>query len=296
MEREDLPDLLAFSVIAQERNFRRAATKLRVSPSALSHSMRRLETKLGAPLLLRTTRSVVPTETGALLLRSLGPALAEIQRGLEEVVERSERIAGLIRINVHRNAAEMLVLRKMRQLRDDNPELRIELSLDDGLVDVVAGGFDAGIRTGEQVAKDMIALRISDDYNTAVVASPYYMEGKAWPATPEDLQQHSLIGYRFVTSQALHRWRFKRGGREVETTFQPCMIVNDVSFLNQAALQGIGLAYVLRESVVDQLRSGMLVELLHEWSIKISGDFLYYPSRRTLSPATRALIEKLRHR
>lgn len=295
MEREDLPDLLAFSVIVSERSFRSAAAKLGVSPSALSHAIRRLEGKLGTALLRRTTRSIAPTDTGLHLLKSLKPAFEEIDRGLLDLAGRRDRIAGPVRINVHRTAAELLILPKLRRLQTAYPELQIELSIDDGLTDVVAAGCDAGVRNGEQVAKDMIAVRISNDFRTAVVAAPSYLKGRPTLETPEDLHEHRCIGYRFVTSKILHRWRFEQYDRILDATYEPCLIVDDVYMAGRAAIHGLGLSYVLREAVADHLQSGDLVEVLHDWSTTITGDFLYYPSRRTLSPAMRIIVDHLRY-
>ena len=296
MQREDLPDLMALSVIAGERSFRRAAAILGVSPSALSHTVRRLEARLGVALLRRTTRSVAPTDAGLRLLDTVRPAFATIDQELAKLAGTQDRVAGRVRINLHRTAARLLVLPQLAELRDAYPDLTIELSLDDGLTDVVAAGCDAGVRTGERVAADMVAVRISGDYRIAVVGSPAYLATRTAPATPEELKQHRCIGYRHVTSRVLHPWRFARGGRELEVAVEPDLVVDDVDVAQLAALEGLGLCYALREAVAGPLRSGGLVEVLADWSVPVAGDFLYYPSRRTVSPAMRAVIDRLRYR
>ena len=296
MQREDLPDLLALSIIVSERSFRRAAIALGVSPSALSHAMRRLEDRLGTALLRRTTRSVSPTDAGLRLIETIGPAFDAIDQGLMELAGSSEHIAGRVRLNVHRTAARLLILPRLASLRRDHPDLTLELTLDDGLTDIVAAGCDAGIRTGERLAVDMVAVRISPDYRTAVVAAPSYLEGRPAPVTPRDLSNHWCIGHRFVTSRSLSPWRFARDGHDLEIVIKPSVIVDDVDMVQRAALDGLGLCYVLREAVAEALAADTLVEVMADWSCSVSGDFLYYPSRRTLSSAMRVLVERLRHR
>ncbi len=296
MQREDLPDLLALSVVVRERSFRRAAITLGVSPSALSHAMRRLEDRLGAALLRRTTRSVAPTDAGLRLLEAVEPAFDAIDTGLAELTGASGRVAGRVRINVHRTAARLLILPRLAELQRDYPELAIEMILDDGLTDIVATGCDAGVRTGERLANDMVAVRISGGYHTAVVAAPAYLAEHPTPVDPRDLEDHACIGHRFVTSRALSPWRLSRGGRELDVAIAPRLVVDDVDMAQLAALGGLGLCYTLREAVRELLASGALVEVLADWSLPIAGDFLYYPGRRTLSPAMRVLVDRLRYR
>ncbi|MEX6507217.1 LysR family transcriptional regulator [Jiella sp. M17.18] len=288
--------MLAFSVVAEQGSFRGAAGRLGLSPSALSHAIRRLEDQLGSALLHRTTRSVAPTEAGARFLRILQPALNDIDRALLDLADTSGRIAGHVRINAHRNGAELLVLPKLGALQKEHPKITLELSVDEGLTDIVAAGYDMGIRIGERLAEDMIAVRLSPDHRTAVVAAPSYLEEMGTPDTPADLQQHRCIGYRFVTSGRLFVWRFAEGDREFETNFEPSLIVDDVQMSQRAAALGLGLAFVPRDAVEDQLEAGGLVEVLRRWSVTMPGDFLYYPSRRTLSPAARTVIDHLRKR
>lgn len=294
MQREDLPDLLALSVIAKERSFRRAAASLGVSPSALSHAMRRLEARLGTPLLRRTTRSVAPTDAGLHLLGTIGPAFDAIDRGLLDLAGARGRVAGRVRINAHRTAARLLILPQLAGLKIDHPDLTVELTLDDGLTDIVAAGCDAGIRNGELLAADMVAVRISGDYRTALVASPAYLATHAAPAKPEELKDHRCIGYRQVTSRSLIPWRFARDGRHLDVAVEPSLVVDDVDIAQRAALDGLGLCYALREAVTEPLTAGALVEVMADWSAPVAADFLYYPSRRTVSPGMRVVIERLR--
>ena len=295
MRREDLPDLMALSVVVAERSFRRAAVTLGVSPSALSHAMRRLEDRLGTALLRRTTRSVAPTDAGLRLLEAIGPAFDAIDEGLADLAGSSERVAGRVRLNVHRTAARLLILPRLAELRREHPHLIVELMLDDGLADIVAAGCDAGVRTGERLAKDMVAVRISPEYHSAVVATPAYLAEHPAPASPEELRDHHCIGHRFATSRSLSPWRFAREGRVVDVGIEPTLIVDDVDMAQRAALDGLGLCYTLREAVAQPLRSGLLVQVLANWSSQLAGDFLYYPSRRTLSPAMRAIVDRLRY-
>ncbi len=294
MEREDLPNLMAFSVIVDEGSFRAAAAKLNLSSSALSHAIRKLETRVGVPLLRRTTRSISPTEAGTDLLRRLRPAFEEIDSGLEELAGRRDRIAGTVRINAHRNAVAMLILPKLKRLREKYPDLKVELVVDDGLSDIVADGCDIGVRSGKLLAKDMIAVRISGDYRTAIVAAPSYLKDNPPPQSPEDLQRHSCIGYRYVTSRALAAWQLSKDGVQIGVAIVPSLIVNEIEMAVRAAQQGLGLANVLREAIVDRIEAGELIEVLPEWAYGVSADYLYYPGRRAVSPAMRAVIDHLK--
>ncbi|WP_201002205.1 LysR family transcriptional regulator [Pseudomonas cichorii] len=294
MKREDLPDLMAFLTVVQEGGFRKAAAKLNVSPSGLSHAMRRLEAKLGTPLLLRTTRSMTPTHAGADLAASLETAFSEIGRGLRDLDDRKGRIAGTVKINVHRTAAVLFVLPRLAALQEHHPDVKVELVIDDGLVDIVAAGCHAGIRKGEMLANDMVAVRISGEHQTAVVGSPAYLDRHPAPNTPADLRDHRCIGYRFVTSRSLHRWRFLRGDQDLLIDFEPSLIVDDLQVGVCAAQQGLGLTYILREAVAEQIENQTLIEVLQDWSTPLAADYLYYPGRGTVSPELRAVIEHLR--
>jgi len=296
MHKEDLPDLVAFSVIAEEGSFRGAARRLGMSPSALSHTMRRLESRLGVALLLRTTRSVAPTPAALRLLDQLRPALAAIDNGLMELAGRSERVAGLVRLNVHRNAAESQILPRLASLQRTYPDLQVELRIDDGIADVILSGCDAGVRTGGLLDKDMVAVRISGDHSSAVVAAPDYLRDAPPLLAPDDLKHHRCIGYRMVTAGTVHRWRFARAGRTFELGLSHALVVDDLHVARCAAREGVGLCYLRRDAVDGLLRSGELVEVLRDWAVTYPGDFLYYPGRRTVTPALRALVEHLRDR
>ncbi len=295
MRREDLGDLMAFAVIAQERSFTRAAVKLGLSTSALSHAIRLLEERFGTKLLNRTTRSVAPTAAGERLLARLGPALEEITEGVEALNDERERPSGLIRINSHQSAALLHVVPKLRELRRAYPDIIVDLTTDDGMVDIVAAGYDAGVRHGEHLARDMIAVRISPEYGSAIVASPAYLRDTAPVYTPSDLAQHHCLAWRYPTSGALLRWDFQRGTRKLNFVPEPVFMTDDMEVMITATLSGIGVAYLLREQVAQHLESGHLVELLPDWSVPHGACHLYYPDRRHIRPAMRAVIDALRY-
>jgi DNA-binding transcriptional LysR family regulator len=296
MKREDLADLLSFATIAEERSFTQAAVRLGVSSSALSHAIRLLEERLGAKLLHKTIRNVPPTAARKKLLDQLKPAFTNIETGLTMLAEERNRPAGHIRISVHRAAATLLVLPKLERLRCDYPDIVLELAIEDSLTNIVASGFDAGIRNGELLAKDMVAVRIGPDYRTAVVAAPSYLKNSSPPATPRDLGRHACFGYRRPASGTLHVWEFGKNGRTIQVPVESVFIANDSDVLVQAALRGNGLAYVLKGQIEQHLASGALVEVLEDWSIMRAGSFLYYPDRRQLPASMRIVIEALRYR
>ncbi|HZV64815.1 MAG TPA: LysR family transcriptional regulator, partial [Telluria sp.] len=234
MDRDKLADLAAFAIIAEERSFRKAAARLGISGSALSHAMRVLEDRLGVKLLHRTTRNIAPTEAGERLLAGLKPALVDIDHALQGLDSYRGRPAGRVRISAHRSAAIHLIAPKLRGLRDAYPEVIVELSIDDGLIDIVSAGFDAGVRRGEQLEKDMISVRVGADSQMAVVASPDYFMNAPYPTSPSGLSQHSCIGYRYIASRELHRWRFEKDGRTLHVAVEPGFITNDADMLVQA--------------------------------------------------------------
>lgn len=295
MKRADFADLMAFSIIVEERSFTRAGNRLGISSSALSHAIRLLEERLDAKLLNRTTRSVAPTAAGERLFARLQPALQEVRDGLEEVASEHAGPSGQVRINSHRSAAVLYVLPKLQALRKKYPGITLDLITQEGLVDIVSAGYDAGIRNGERLAQNMVAVRISPDYRTTVVAAPKYLKSAPAIEHPTDLVGQSCLAYRMSTSGALLRWKFQRGSRTLDVAITPTFITNDMDLLIDAALEGMGLGYVLREQVSDHLASGKLVELLPKWSIPYEGTFLYYPSRRQMRPALRAVIAMLRY-
>jgi len=295
MKRADFADLMAFAVIAEERSFTRAGNRLGISSSALSHAIRLLEERLDVKLLSRTTRSVAPTAAGERLLARLRPALQEVGDGLEEIATEHAGPSGHVRINSHRSAAVLYVMPKLQALRKKYPGITLDLTTEEGLVDIVSAGYDAGIRNGERLAQDMVAVRISPDYKTAVVAAPKYLKSAPAIERPEDLVRQSCLAYRMSTSGALLRWQFQRGSRTFDVAVKPTFITNDMDLLIDAAVAGTGVGYLLREQVAEHLASGKLVELLPKWSMRYEGTFLYYPSRRQMRPALRAVIEMLRY-
>lgn len=295
MKREDLADLMAFAVIAEERSFTRAAIRLGLSSSALSHAIRLLEERLGTKLLSRTTRSVAPTAAGERLLTRLTPALDEISEGVEALNDERERPSGLVRINSHQSGALLHVVPKLPVLQREYPDIVLDLTTDDNVVDIVTAGYDAGIRHGEHIARDMIAVRISAEYQSAVVASPDYLRGREPVYTPSDLKGHQCLAWRYPSSGALLKWDFQRGTRKLSFVPEPVFLTNDMEVMINAALSGIGVGYLLREQVTQHLEAGRLVELLPDWSIPHGACYLYYPDRRQIRPAMRAVIDVLRH-
>jgi DNA-binding transcriptional LysR family regulator len=295
MRREDLADLMAFAVIAEERSFTRASVRLNLSGSALSHAIRLLEERLGAKLLNRTTRSVAPTQAGARLLERLRPALADIGAGLDLLNDELDRPSGVVRINSHRSAALIHIVPKIEILRRDYPDVVLDLTTEDMPVDIVEAGFDAGIRHGEHLERDMIAVRISGDYRSAVVASPEYLRGAENIAEPSDLSRHRCLVWRYPSTGALLRWEFRRGEQGFHVVVKPHFTTSDMQVLIATVLTGAGVAYLLREQVDEHLKTGRLVELLPEWSVPHGACYLYYPSRRQVRPAMRAVIDVLRH-
>lgn len=294
MKREDLADLMAFSVIAEERSFTRAAARLGLSSSALSHAIRLLEERLGTKLLNRTTRSVAPTAAGSRLLSRLAPALVEISEGVEALNVERDNPSGLVRINSHQSAALLHVVPKLGRLRREYPDIVVDLETDDGMVDIIAAGFDAGIRHGKHLARDMVAVRISPEYRSAVVATPGYLHGRAPIYTPSDFTAHACLAWRYPSSGVLLKWDFRRGTRKVNFVPEPAFLTDDMEVMINATLSGIGIAYLLKEQAAPYIETGQLVELLPDWSVPHDACFLYYPDRRHIRPAMRAVIDILR--
>jgi DNA-binding transcriptional LysR family regulator len=286
-------DLAAFATVATERSFTRAGAKLGVSPSALSQTVKTLEARLGVRLLTRTTRSVAPTEAGERLLQVVAPRLEEIEHAVAETVEMRERPAGTIRITAGEHAT-LILQPALAKLLPLYPDIRVELIVDYGLIDIVAQGFDAGIRLGEQVAKDMIALRIGPDMRMAVVGSPAYLARHGTPAAPQDLTDHNCINMRLPTHGGLYPWEFEKVGREVKVRVDGQLVFNTLALRLDSALQGLGLAYMPEDVAAPHVRSGALVRVLEDWCAPFSGYHLYYPNRRHASPAFSLLIDALR--
>jgi DNA-binding transcriptional LysR family regulator len=296
MRRENLNDLVAFLAVARERSFTRAAAQLGVSQSALSHTVRELEARLGVRLLTRTTRSVAPTAAGERLLRTVGPRFDEIEAELAGLTELREKPAGTIRITTHEHAANAVLWPTIVKFLPEYPDINVEIVIDYGLTDIVAERFDAGVRSGEQVAKDMIAVRIGPDMRMAVVGAPSYLATRPRPQTPQDLTAHSCINLRLPTYGGLYAWEFEKDGREVRVRVEGQTVFNSSALMLEAALAGFGLAYLPEDQVGAQLAGGRLVRVLGDWCPPYSGYHLYYPSRRQPTPAFALLVEALRYR
>lgn len=296
MQRGNLDDLQAFLTVARERSFTRAAAKLGVSQSALSHAMRGLEARLGIRLLARTTRSVSTTSAGERLLQAIGPRLDEIAAELEAVTELGDKPAGTIRINATEYAADTILLPKLAPLLREYPDIKIEIVIDYGLADIVAQQFDAGVRSGEQVAKDMIAVRIGPDMRMAVVGAPSYFRRRSEPKKPQDLIGHNCITLRLPTHGGLYAWEFEKGGRELRVRVEGQLTFNTTVQMLNAALAGLGLAYVPEGYALPHLAKNRLRRVLDDWCLPYSGYHLYYPSRRQASAAFGLVVDALRYR
>jgi DNA-binding transcriptional LysR family regulator len=289
-------DLAAFFAVAQEKSFTRAAARLGVTQSALSHTIRGLEERLGVRLLNRTTRSVAPTAAGDRLIRNVGPRLEEIDAELRVLAELREKPAGTIRITLGENAAESILLPALEKLLPAYPDIRVELSVDLGLTDIVMERFDAGIRLGEQVAKDMIAVPIGPELRMVVVGSPSYFKSRPVPKTPQQLAQHLCLNLRLPTRGGLYAWEFEKGTRKLNVRVEGQLVFNTATLIRKAALAGMGLACLIEGSVKAEIEKGELVQVLGDWCPPFPGYHLYYPSRRQQSPAFVLLVEALRYR
>lgn len=296
MPRHDVNDLIAFLAVARERSFTRAAARLGVSQSALSHTMRALEERLGVRLLTRTTRSVAPTEAGERLLQGIGPRFEEIEAELTALNALREKPAGTIRINAGEHAAETILWPALEKFLPRYPDIRVELTVDNGLANIVAERFDAGVRLGEQLAKDMIAVRIAPDFRMVVVGAPSYFKRRDRPKRPQDLTQHVCINIRLPTHGGMYVWEFVERGRPIKVRVDGQLVFNSAALRIKAALAGLGLAYVAEDQVQVQLSKGQLVQVLDDWCAPFPGYHLYYPSRRQSSPAFALLVDALRYR
>jgi DNA-binding transcriptional LysR family regulator len=294
MRRESFSDLAVFLTVAEERSFTRAAHKLGTSQSAVSQVVRRVEESMGLKLLTRTTRSVALTEAGEQLIETLRPAFDDIQARIAGLSALRERPSGTVRITAGRHAVETILWPVIAPVLRDNPDITVELSIDHALTDIVTDRFDAGVRLGEQVAKDMIAVRISPELRMVVVGSPAYFAEHSIPMSPHDLTRHRCINIRQSTKGGLYVWEFERDGHEVNVRVEGPLIVNDSNLVWRAAEAGLGLAFVMEDLVIEQIKSGQLVRVLEDWCPPFSGYHLYYPDRRQLTPAFRLLVEALR--
>jgi DNA-binding transcriptional LysR family regulator len=296
MPRQNVNDLLAFLAVARDRSFTKAAAKLGVSQSALSHTVRGLEARLGLRLLTRTTRSVSPTEAGERLLQTVGHRFEEIEAELESLSELREKPAGTIRISAGEHAVNAILSPALMRFLPRYPDIKVEITVDHSLVDIVAQRYDAGVRSGEQVAKDMIAVRIGPDMRMAVVGAPSYFAKRSLPKRPQDLTEHNCINLRLPTYGGLYAWEFEKAGRELKVRVEGQLVLNGTTQMLNAALAGSGLAYVPQDLAQPHVDRGLLTRVLDDWCPPYSGYHLYYPSRRQPSPAFALLVDALRYR
>jgi len=294
LARASVNDLIAFLAVARERSFTRAAAKLGVSQPALSHTIRMLEARLGMRLLTRNTRSVAPTEAGERLLQAVGPHFDGIESGLAALTSMRDKPAGNLRITSVEHASDTILAPALARLLPNYPDIRVEIINDYGLTDIVAERYDAGVRLGEQVAKDMIALRIGPDYRQVLVGAPSYFDRHPKPVTPHDLTDHACINLRLPTSGGLWSWPFAKDGRELKVRAEGPLAFNSIPLMLNSALAGLGLAYLPEDMVQDHIAAGRLVQVLADWSPLVTGYHLYYPNRQP-SPAFSLLVEAIRH-
>jgi DNA-binding transcriptional LysR family regulator len=294
MVRDELSVLSAFLTVAEERSFTRAAKRIGVSPSALSHAVRGLEERIGVRLLARTTRSVAPTDAGEQFIARLGPALADVRGALDQVSGLRDTPAGRVRLVASRLSARMVLAPKLARFAREYPDVVVDLTTtEEGRFDLVAAGFDAGIHLGEFIERDMIAVRISKDQRAAIVGAPAYFNSRARPRTPRDLTGHRCLNFRHGSS-GIYQWEFDKGRKSIAVAVSGPLVADDVEILIRAAIDGAGLTFALEEHVAQHLESGALVRVLEDWCPPFAGYFLYYPSRRQQPPALSALIDTLR--
>lgn len=296
MPNKNFNDLAAFVAVAQERSFTKAAAKMGISQSTLSLTIRALEERIGLRLLARTTRSVAPTDAGERLLQTVMPRFTEIEAELAALSELREKAAGTVRITAGEHPAITVLQPALKRFLPDHPDIRVEIIIDYGLTDIVAEGYDAGVRMGEQVAKDMIAVRIGPDMRMAVVASPDYFERHPLPENPHDLTKHNFINIRLPTYGGLFAWDLEKEGREIHVRGEGQLVFNSLSMRLHSALDGLGLAYMPEDQALPYIADGRLVRVMEDWCPSFSGYHLYYPSRRHSSPAFSLLVDALRYR
>lgn len=295
MSSEDYRDIVAFLAVAQERSFTRAAARLGVSPSAVSHTVRALETRLGLRLLTRTTRSVAPTEAGQRLVESVGPRFDVITEELESFSELRDRPAGVVRITTSDFAYKMVLWPKLSELQPKYPDIKFDISIDAGLVDIVAERYDAGIRFGDQIAKDMKSVRISPDISMAVVGAPSYLKKHPAPTSPTDLSNHACINMRFSGQAGVYAWELKKGKRNLRVRVDGPWTFNSATPVVEAAEAGFGLAYLPEYLVRSQISRGRLIAVLPEWCPTFPGLHIFFASRRQSAPALSVVIDALRY-
>ncbi|MGN8023871.1 LysR family transcriptional regulator [Phyllobacterium sp. 22229] len=290
MDAGEFKELTVFMAIVNARGFRGAAISLGMTPSSVSRTLSRMEQRLGMRLLNRTTRSVSPTEAGELLYSRLAPVLLNLDGVMEQTILIQESPTGTVRLNLPRLAAEHVFAPRLAQFTAAYPGVRLNLVIDDDLTDVIAAGFDAGIRIGALVAQDMVTINLTGPYRVAVVGSPAYFAGRPRPDTPRDLHDHACLVYRWATSGKLHRWRFDGQNGPLYVDVDGPLVVNDTGIIRQAAIAGVGLAYLPETSIAEHLSAGRLVRVLEDWCEPFPGFFLYHPSRKQTPPGLRALI------
>ncbi len=296
MAQPNFNDLAAFAMVAKERSFTKAGAKLGVSQSALSQTIKALEERLKLRLLTRTTRSVAPTEAGLRLLETVAPRFDEIEAEIAALGELRGKPAGTIRITAGEHAAISVLQPALKRFLPDHPDIKVEIIVDYGLVDIVAAGYDAGVRLGEQVAKDMIAVRIGPEMRMAVVGSPAYFDRYGVPGSPQDLTSHNCIASRLPTYGGLFPWGLEKDGREVKVRGEGQLVFNSLALRLNSALDGLGLSYLPEDQTIPHIRAGRLIRVLEDWCPPFPGYHLYYPSRRHFSPALSLLVDVLRHR
>jgi DNA-binding transcriptional LysR family regulator len=292
--RENFNDLLWFLVVAEERSFTKAAAKIGVTQSTLSHTIKRLEMRMGLRLLARTTRSVSTTEAGQRLRQSLAPRIADIETDIAALTAFRDKPSGTVRITVSDHALENLIWPKLRPVLAEYPDITLELSRDNGLRNIVEDGFDAGVRLGESLEKDMIAVRIGPDWRLVAVGSPSYFAGAGVPQTPQDLIEHNCINMRMTTGGGLYAWEFHGDGQDVRVRVHGQLVFNSTLPMVDAAIAGYGIAYVPEDLVAEHITAGRLQLILDDWSPKFAGYYLYYPSSRQNSPAFKVIVNALR--
>jgi DNA-binding transcriptional LysR family regulator len=296
MARQNINSLLAFRAVAEARSFTRAAAQIGVSPSALSHTIRALEERLGLRLLTRTTRTVVPSEAGERLLGAIGPHFDGIEAQLAALSELRDKPAGAIRITTGIHAAQAIVWPAIAKLLPIYPDIQFEISVHSGFIDIVEERFDAGVRLGETIAQDMVAVPIGPDMRMAAVGSPAYFSARKPPRTPQGLAEHNCINLRFPTRGGLYAWEFEKAGRALNVRVEGQFIVNGIALALQAALDGLGIAYLPEDYVQADCEARRLTRVLESWCPPFPGYHLYYPSRRHRSPAFTLMVEALRYR
>jgi DNA-binding transcriptional LysR family regulator len=296
MPQENFNDLLAFVTVAREESFTRAAVKLGVSQSALSQTVRGLEERLGLRLLTRTTRRVSPTAAGERLLQTAGPRFEEIQAELAALTEMRDKPAGTVRITAGEHAAISVLAPALDKFLPDNPDVNVEITVDYGLTDIVAERYDAGVRLGEQLAKDMIAIKIGPEMRMAVVGAPSYLRQHLWPEVPQDLTAHNCIQIRMPTHGNILQWEFEKDGHELNVRVEGQMVFNNIAMRLDAVRRGLGLAYMPDDLVAEDIAKGTLIRVLEDWCAPFPGYHLYYPNRRHASPAFQLVVDALRYR